>query len=109
MTHEAKHFTIVDPRAMDGDCFEVAQRACLQAAALARLLAGNLEVTELMARNAEMERQIIKDGEPNAAAWDSMTQAKNLKALVTLAKESEKRLTLIAKAAGYNPKRPPTE
>lgn len=100
---------IVDPRDFDGDPFEVAGRACKQAAALARILAQNLEVATLMARNAEMERQIIKDGEPNAAAWDDMTQAKNLKALTKLAQESEKRLTLIAKAAGFNPKRPLTD
>lgn len=109
MSHEPKTFTITDPRLYDGDPFDVAQRACLQAAALARLLTQSLEGANVMARNAQMERELQAEDEPNAAGWPDTAQGRRFAKLIQLSKEFEQVLALLAKASSYNPKKPPKE
>lgn len=107
MTHQPKTFTIADPRTFDGDPFEVAERACLQSAAVAGILADSLDGTRLMVRNAELERQLLTEGECDAPGFDEAPQGRRLNALIEEAKAAQKRLETLAKAAAYNPKNPP--
>lgn len=107
MTHQPKTFTIADPRTFDGDPFEVAERACQQSAAVAGILADSLDGTRIMVRNAELERQLLTDGECDAVGFDDSPQGRRLNALLEQAKAAQKALETLAKAASYNPKNPP--
>lgn len=104
MSDTTKTFVIADPRYMDGDSYEVAERSCLQAAAVAKLLASAISGARLMARNAEMERKIIDGQDPDAVGFDDTPQGRKLAALKKNAEASEHALKVLAKAAGYNPK-----
>lgn len=104
MPENTTTFIVADPRYFDGDSFQVAERACLQAAAVARILGVALDGARLMARNAEMERKILDGDDPDAVGFDSSPQGRKLAALKKNAEASEHALKIIAKAAGYNPK-----
>lgn len=104
MTHQT--FVVADPREFDGDPFDVAERAVLQAGAVARVLKQALDGARLMARNAEMERQLMGGGDPDPLAFEQGAQGKRLRLLQEQAGAAEKQLTVLARAAGYNPKRP---
>lgn len=106
-----EQFAVTDPRTFDGDPFEVAARACRQAEAVARILAQVAEGAELMARNAEMERNLIASGgeEAGASLWDGSPQARQFRKIIEEGREAEQRLKVLGKAAGFNPKRPPKE
>ncbi len=97
-------FTVADPGEMDGDEFEVAQRSCEQAAAVARVLASCIEGAAVMARNAELSRQIVLSGKPDPVAWEATAQCRMLTAGGVLAEEAERRLERVAAAAGFNPR-----
>lgn len=105
MTQEPKHFTVVDPRTFDGDPFDVAGRACVQAQAVARVLAGAIETAVLMARNAEMERNLIANEDANASGWEDSLHGKRFAGLVEQAREIERQLSILGKAAAFNPKK----
>lgn len=59
-----------------------------------------------MARNAEMERQIIAGGDPDAAAFETGPHGKAFKALVDDLSSVEQRLASLRRAAAFNPKAP---
>lgn len=104
--HEPFTFTVIDPRDLDGDPYEVAERAVLQAAALARLLLISTQTAHLMARNAELERQLRADGSCDAEAYDTSPQGLKFARVYEATKDSEKALKALALAAGYNPNSP---
>ena len=105
---KTKSFTIVDPTSLDGDPFEVAERSLQQCAALAGLLHGAAVSARAMARNAEMERQLYATGECDAAAFEGTAQARRIDEVAELAELAQRSLANIAKAAAYNPRKPPT-
>lgn len=107
MTQQTKTFTIADPRTFDGDPFEVAERAVLQSAAVAGILHESLGGTRIMVRNAELERQLLIDGECDAPGFDEAVQGRKLNGLIETAEAAVKTLETLAKAAAYNPKNPP--
>ncbi len=109
MPKNPKTFTVADPALFDGDPFEVAQRAVEQASAVAAIFRGTLEGAFPMLRSAEMERQIYATGKADAEAFDQQAQAKIIGAMVRDVAEAERRLSLLAKAAGFNPRHPPKE
>lgn len=109
MTHKPKHFTLIDPRELDGDPFDVAERACQQAAALAGILGESLEPVRIIVRNAELERQLQGGGSADAEAWERGPQALRLDGLKRDLEAAKKGLTVLATAASYNPKNPPKE
>ncbi len=109
-TFETQYFALPDPRDMDGDPYEVAQRSCLQAEALARMLAITLEATSLMARNAQMERNMVETPhDPRAGEWEDSAQGTQFARCHKNAKNIERTMNTLAKASGYNPKKPPKE
>lgn len=105
MAHTPKTFTVVDPRTFDGDPFEVAERAAKQAEAVARVLVGTVETAHIMARNAEMERNLIADGDAKAAEWASAPLGRRFAGAIEDARTIEKQLGALGKAAGFNPKK----
>lgn len=105
MPHDPITFTVTDPRGFDGDPYEVAQRATLQAQAVARVLATCLMTANLMARNAEMERQLSAGKEADASAWEDSVPARMYARLHRDAKTIERALAALTKAAGFNPKK----
>lgn len=105
MTHQPKHFTIIDAHTFEGDPYEVAERACRQAAAVAAVLEGCLEPAEQMARNAYMERNLQAGLEPSADEWEATPEYKRWASLREEVAALVKRLSALAVASGYNPKR----
>lgn len=102
-------YTYTDPRELDGDVFTVASLAIGQADRAVRLAVKAVSDADIMARGAEMERQIYATGEADAPAWPEHPQAKAfLAALASLGQVSAK-LTMLQAAASYNPKHPPKE
>lgn len=106
MTISTKTFTIADPRTFDGDPFEVADRAAAQAEALASLLATSIHDAWVMARNAEMERQIIAGNDPDAAAFETGPHGKSFAAAEADVAKLVNKLSVLRKAAAFNPKGP---
>lgn len=104
MTHQTQTFTICDPRDYDGDCFEVAERAVLQAAAIHTLYQQALQDAFVMSRNAEMERQLAGGSDPSAAKYESGPHGQRFERLAEEAKLTSARLKVLTKAAAFNPK-----
>lgn len=104
--HDTKSFTIADPRTFEGDPYEVAERACRQAAALARLTGGAIDSARVMARNAQMERDLAATGECDAPGYDESPEGKRFAAAREAATALEKNLAVLARAARFNPKAP---
>lgn len=98
--------TIQDPREFDGDPYQVAQRAIRQLHALVALSAEILEPTDLMARNAELERQLAFGNELGDAGkeWPESPQGRNLADVREMLGMAEARLTLLEQAVAFNPK-----
>ncbi len=106
MTNPTQQFTVADPTTFDGDPFEVAERALRQASAVAGILEGMLSGARSMARNAEMERQLLATGECDAAAFEDSAQARKFDQVTNDAAAIKARLSALAMAAGYNPRKP---
>lgn len=106
MTTNTQTFTVADPRTFDGDPFEVAQRAVAQALGTAKLLEQTVAWARLMARNAEMEREILRGEDPDAAGFDVSAQGRKYDALVESLETIEEQLRLLARVAGFNPRTP---
>lgn len=109
MIQQPKHVVITDPREYDGNPYEVAERAFLQAQGVAQLLYLTVEYAKLMARNAEMEREMALGGEPNAAAFPKSAQGVKLSTLSKQVRSIDKTLEALRRAAAYDPMHPPKE
>lgn len=105
MTYPPKHFVVTDPRCFEGDPFEVAERAAEQAEALTRLAMQAADDANIMARNAELERQIIRDEELDAAGWEDSPQGVRWKHITATLGELSKTMISLRRAAGFNPRK----
>lgn len=107
MTETIQTFTVADPKEFDGDPFEVAERACAQAAAIAKILEASVKAAESMALNAQMTRN-LQETPANARAeeWPESVYAKRLQEALKAAAGIEKVMTQVGRAAGFNPKAP---
>lgn len=95
---------MADPRFYDGDPYEVAARAARQAEAVARVLATALDGAHVMARNAELERQLATTNQCDAAAWEKSAQSRRWEDCREKIAAVEQSLAVLVKAAGFNPK-----
>lgn len=100
-------FTVGDPRLFDGDPFDVVERAIAQTEAVAEILAVCIEDANKMARNAEMERQLLGGAEADALSWPDSVQGRKFAAALEAAGTITKQLSILRKAASFNPRRPP--
>lgn len=101
-----KQFSVADPRTFDGNPYEVAERACAQAEALLAIAADAIEGAFLMARNAEMERQIVAGQDPNALAFENGPYGKRLDRAKIDVANAVTSLRVVGRAAGFDPKAP---
>lgn len=99
-------FIVTDPRTFDGDPFDVAKRACAQAEALINLAVKSTNDAFVMARNAEMERQLLDSGRADAPAFENGPYGRQFKTTEESLKHAAANLRLLGKAAGFNPRAP---
>lgn len=102
-------FTVVDPRTMDGNPYEVAERATKQMAGVASVLHQMIDATEKMARNAEMERAFANRQDPQGSEWPNTPQGKMWARVDADTARLVNTLKALTLAAGYDPKHPPKE
>ncbi len=104
MTQVTQQFAVADPRGFEGTPYEVAERAALQASAVARILRQTMDATRLMVRNADLERQLAFSGECDVQAFEDSVVARKIDKVTADVIEAERQLVLVSKAASYNPK-----
>lgn len=102
-------YVYTDPRYFDGDPFEVADKAAAQASAAVELSARAVADADVMARNAELERQLYAGDDPDAKGWPASAQGRRFRALAGALASHVRELSTLRKAAGYNPRKPPRE
>lgn len=101
-------FVVVDPRTFDGNPYDVASRACLQAQSVARVLAECIDSTAIVARNAQLERNLHETPkDARAGEWEDSPQSRQFNKLYAEAKKIEQQLDTLRKAASFDPKHPP--
>lgn len=59
-----------------------------------------------MARNAQLERDLIATGECDAAAYDESAENRRFEAIAQRLANVERDLGVLVKVAGFNPKAP---
>lgn len=84
-------------------------RAIQQTRALVALVRENIEAVDLMARNAELERQLAfgiegQELRDRAADWPESPQGRKLVRVAECLAESDKTLETLERAAAYDPK-----
>jgi hypothetical protein len=104
MTQAVQRFVVADPRTFEGDPFEVADRAFAQAEAVARVLDKCIEDARVMARNAEMSRQLEAGGEADAAAFEDTVLARKIDDVRRGVTRAIQALPVLRRAAAFNPK-----
>lgn len=102
--------TITDPRAMDGDPYQVAERAVAQLKGLLLLCAENLDGVAKMARNAELERLLASGSTDTeelrrlALGWPESPQGRSFAGILERLELSVENLASLEKAVAYNPR-----
>lgn len=104
MPHDPKHFTILDPRSFDGDCFDVSERAVGQTASLLDLTIESIEGARLFARNAELERQLYRKEDPDATGWPDTAEGKRWARLEAVLEQAAAELQVLQRVASFNPR-----
>lgn len=104
MPHEPKHFTVLDPRSFDGNCFDVSERAVGQTKALLQLTLDSLDGARLFARNAELERQLYRKEDPDAVGWLDTAEGKRWERLEATLRQAADELSVLQRVAAFNPR-----
>lgn len=104
-----KHFTIVDPRQVDGTPFHAAGVAAAQVGGLVILAQQALPHAKMLVRNAELERQCQRDEKLDAAGWEDSAEGRQWQGVEDALVALEKRIRALQQAAAYDPKNPPKE
>ena len=97
-------FTLADPRSFDGDPYEVAERAVRQAEAVARVLVQTIDGARLMARNAQLERELAMTGECDAVAYDESAEGRRFDSIKEAIEECQRKLKPLAAAVRFDPR-----
>lgn len=105
--YQPTEVTFTDPREFDGDPYDVAQRAVAQAEGILKVYRTALDAAYLMARNAEMERNLAMHKPPAGSDYLMGPQGRRFIKLQDVARTSEKDLQILQTAVAYNPKHPP--
>lgn len=101
-----KQFIVTDPRTFDGNPYEVAERAVAQAEALLAVAVDAAEAAAVMARNAEMERQLERRETPDPLKFETGPHGKLFKQVSDETHKNIERLGMLKRAGGFDPKRP---
>lgn len=97
---------MVDPRELDGNPYEVAEKAAAQAAALVAAASWATEVARLMSRNAEMERQLYRGDPSDPVSWEKGGLGRRFEKVQDDLQATQKDLKLLIRAAGFDPRAP---
>jgi hypothetical protein len=92
---------------MDGNPYEVAGRGVAQLRGILRLAQLSMPAVELMARNAEMERQMALDQEPDVTDWDTSPVGRKFAYARTALSEVADALEIVERAVSFDPRHPP--
>lgn len=98
--------TIQDPRRFDGNPYQVAERAIRQLSGLLVVALDAWEPTDLMLRNAELERQLALGNALHnpAAEWPESPQGSKLSLARSHVAQAGLILRPLERAAAYDPK-----
>lgn len=99
--------TLTDPRDFDGNPYEVADRAVAQVEEAVRRLAPALAAARLMARNADMERNMATGKPPAGSAYNDGPQGRMFDRIEDGLSSAYKSLGALRAAVAYDPKHPP--
>jgi hypothetical protein len=99
--------TFTDPRTFDGNPYDVAERAIAQCEGILELYAQALTAAFLMARNADMERNLALRLPPAGSSYWKGPQGRQFEKLTTHGEESLRILGALKTAVAYDPKHPP--
>jgi hypothetical protein len=101
-----KSFVVQDPREFDGDPYQVAERAIRQLRGVLEVAETLVDPTNLMLRNAELERQLALGNKlvNPAAEWPESPQGRAFAKIADEVTLCRARLQSLEKAAAYNPK-----
>jgi hypothetical protein len=102
-------YEYTDPRTIDGTPFEVAEATFRQAVAVFALAKQALDDGFVMARVAEMERQLQRDEEPDGANFQHTALGISLQDTKTIVDRLSMSIKAAGLAASYNPRKPPKE
>lgn len=109
MSETQQTTTYTDPRFFDGDPFEVAFKAVRQAEEAVELSQRALDAAEVMARNAELERQLYVSDECDASTWPTSAQGRQYAIIRERVEKNRRILALLRQAAAFNPRKPNTQ
>lgn len=101
-------YTYTDPRKLDGTPFEVARAAIQQTDAAVKLALRALDDAEVMARNAEMERNLLVGADAAAELWGGGAYCRQFVMIRDALGMVVRRLAALKAAVSYDPKHPPT-
>jgi hypothetical protein len=104
MSESQQTITYTDPRFFDGEPFEVAEKAVRQAEEAVELSQRALNDAEVMARNAELERQLIVGDECDASTWPTSAQGRQYATIRERVEKNRRILALLRQAAAFNPR-----
>lgn len=103
-----KTFTITDPGSHEGTPYEVAEAALRQVSGLVELASQTLVQAEAMVLNAQLSRNLYETPEDaRADEWDDGIQKRKLAEVAASLDEASRQLSLLARAAAYDPQNPP--
>lgn len=104
MPNPPRSFVLVDSRTLDGDCFEVAGKAAAQIESLLKLTQACVEPARILARNAQLERELMRGDDPDAFGWAESTEGKKWSELETALAAAVRQAGLLGQVAAFNPK-----
>ncbi len=99
-------YVYVDPRFLEGSPYEVAGKAIEQAERAAELLDTALTDANVLARNAELQRQLDTTQTCSAERWDAGLQARILTGFKAALAEHGTKLSAAKRAASFDPATP---
>lgn len=98
---------VTDPRDFDGNPYEVADRALAQVDGAIKAAEAALDAAFLMARNADMERNLALGRPPAGSEYAEGPQGRRLRSLGEQLTAIRVDLGMLRRAASFDPKHPP--
>lgn len=100
-------FMFVDAREFDGNPYEVAEQAIAMVDGILQIAEKAVEVADLMARNAEMERNLVLKKPAAGDEWPNTPQGVLWAGQARDLTEIRRKMVALRAAAAYDPKHPP--
>lgn len=105
--YQPMEIVFVDARQFDGNPYEVAGQAVAMADGILQIGERAVEVADLMARSAYMERNLATGEPPAGDKWPETAEGRNWVKITDEMQSLRRRLATLRAAAEYDPKHPP--